>query len=184
MSSPWVLDSVKTQIKTGEADDYGYGWWITGSNEYAAIGRGGQRIQAYPAANAMLVMTSGGEEYDHAVALLTPALADVGKPRPANPGGIQQLNAALIQISKAPTAQPVARLPATARAISGGGTLVAARTVLASPNIKWVVDTGEADRRSVSNHRKSRVAFDLMETSVALSGCLVVADKQQMLNEC
>ncbi len=52
VSRAWVDSSVKTQIKTGRDDDYGYGWWITGDEgEYAAIGRGGQRIQVWPSIN-------------------------------------------------------------------------------------------------------------------------------------
>jgi hypothetical protein len=119
VSSHWVADSVKTQIKTGENDDYGYGWWVTGENEYAAVGRGGQRIQVYPAANAMLVMTGGGVEYDDVVALLEPALTGIGMPRAANPDGMRQLNAALVEITQPPARATVAALPATARAISG-----------------------------------------------------------------
>jgi len=49
VSRDWADDSVRTQIKTGRNDDYGYGWWITGDDgEFAAIGRGGQRIQVWP----------------------------------------------------------------------------------------------------------------------------------------
>ena len=120
VASLWVTDSTKTQIKTGENDDYGYGWWITGEqpHEYAAVGRGGQRIQVYPAANAMLVMTAGGAEYDDVIALLMPAFANVGKPQPANADSMKQLNGVLAEIATGPTAKPVAALPATARAIS------------------------------------------------------------------
>jgi len=46
VSEEWVAQSIKRQIKTGRNDDYGYGWWITDQDgAYAAIGRGGQRIQ-------------------------------------------------------------------------------------------------------------------------------------------
>ncbi|MCE7980016.1 MAG: class C beta-lactamase-related serine hydrolase [Caldilinea sp. CFX5] len=116
----WVAASVKTQLKTGGNDDYGYGWWITGAEgEYAAIGRGGQRIQVWPAINAILVMTGGGVDIDDIEPLLSPAFADLSKPLPANPAGVTQLQAALAAVAQPPTPQPVAPLPALAPAISG-----------------------------------------------------------------
>lgn len=116
----WVENSVKTQLKTGGDDDYGYGWWITGDDgEYAAIGRGGQRIQVWPAINTILVMTGGGVEIDDLEPLLTPAFVDLRKSLPANPAGVVQLQAALTAIMQPPAPQPVAPLPAIAQEISG-----------------------------------------------------------------
>jgi len=120
VSKSWVEDSVKTQIKTGRDDDYGYGWWITGQEgEYAAIGRGGQRIQVWPSINAMLVMTGGGVDIDDIEPFLEPAFADLSKPLPANPAGQARLEEAFAAIRKPPAPKPVAPLPATAANISG-----------------------------------------------------------------
>lgn len=120
VSRPWVEASVTTQLKTGDDDDYGYGWWITGDEgEFAAIGRGGQRIQVWPAINTILVMTGGGVEIDDLEPLLTPAFADLSKPLPANPVGVAELQAVLAAVVQPPTAQPVAPLPALAKEISG-----------------------------------------------------------------
>lgn len=59
-----VEDSVKVQVKTGRDDDYGYGWWVVGQEgEYAAIGRGGQRIQVYPALDIILVMIGNNDHF-------------------------------------------------------------------------------------------------------------------------
>jgi CubicO group peptidase (beta-lactamase class C family) len=116
----WVEASVKTQIKTGGDDDYGYGWWIVGKDgEYAAVGRGGQRIQVWPALNMMLVMTAGGAEIDDLEPLIAPALVDPSKPLPANPAGVSRLNETLSSITQAPAAKAVPSLPETARVISG-----------------------------------------------------------------
>ena len=120
VSGAWVENSVKTQIKTGRDDDYGYGWWITGDEgEYAAIGRGGQRIQVWPAINTILVMTGGGVDIDDIEPLLQPAFADLSKPSPANPSGVARLESALKAVMQPPAPKPVAPLPAIAKEVSG-----------------------------------------------------------------
>jgi CubicO group peptidase (beta-lactamase class C family) len=128
VSREWVESSVKTQIKTGRNDDYGYGWWITGDKgEYAAIGRGGQRIQAWPEINALLVMTGGGVDIDDIEPMITPAFTSPDKPLPANPSGVDRLKAALAAVAAPPEPKPAAPLPATAKRISG-------RTFVFDPN--------------------------------------------------
>ncbi|HMN29243.1 MAG TPA: serine hydrolase, partial [Caldilineaceae bacterium] len=120
VSRAWVDNSVKTQIKTGGDDDYGYGWWIVGDEgEYAAIGRGGQRIQVWPAINTILVMTGGGIDIDDIEPLLSPAFVDMNKPLPANPAGVAQLEAAINAVAQPPAPKPVAPLPAIAKQITG-----------------------------------------------------------------
>jgi len=116
----WVEIAVKTQLKTGTDDDYGYGWWIVGDQgEYAAIGRGGQRIQVWPAINTILTMTGGGVEVDDIEPFLSPAFVDFSKPLPANPAADAQLKTVLAAITQPPTPKPVPPLPAKAKAISG-----------------------------------------------------------------
>jgi CubicO group peptidase (beta-lactamase class C family) len=122
VSRQWVEDSVKLQVKTGENDDYGYGWWVMSGNfgnEYAAIGRGGQRVQVIPALDLMIVTTGGGYNYDEIMPFLEPALVDPNKPLPPNPQGVAELNAAIAAVVQAPAAQDVAALPAIAKEISG-----------------------------------------------------------------
>lgn len=120
VSAEWVEASVKRQVKTGRNDDYGYGWWITDEDgAYAAIGRGGQRVQVWPSINAMLVMTGGGVDIDDIEPFLTPAFAALGKPLPPNPAGVARLEAVLAAVRKPPAAKPVPPPPATAEKISG-----------------------------------------------------------------
>jgi CubicO group peptidase (beta-lactamase class C family) len=120
VSRAWVENSVKTQIKTGRDDDYGYGWWITGEEgEYAAIGRGGQRIQVWPAINTLLVMTGGGVDIDDIEPFIEPAFADLSKLLPANPSAVAQLESALNAVRQPPPPKPVAPLPAIATEVSG-----------------------------------------------------------------
>jgi CubicO group peptidase (beta-lactamase class C family) len=121
VSSQWVEESVKRQITTGRGDDYGYGWWVMPGDqgEYAAQGRGGQYIRVFPAMNAMVVTTGGGFLWDDLGPLVASAVVDTANPLPANPEGVDELNAALTTAQEAPAPQPVAPLPETARAISG-----------------------------------------------------------------
>jgi CubicO group peptidase (beta-lactamase class C family) len=128
VSRAWVDSAVKAQIKTGRDDDYGYGWWITGNEgEYAAIGRGGQRIQVWPSINTLLVMTGGGVDLDDIEPLFGAALADKNKPLPANPSGVARLKATLASIAEPPAPRPVLPLNETARRISG-------KTFVVDPN--------------------------------------------------
>lgn len=120
VSRDWVENSVKAQIKTGEGDDYGYGWWVTPENGvYTAAGRGGQFIKVVPFLNTIVVTTGGGFDYDEIDPLLTAALVDPDEPLPANPAGVAKLEEALRTIVQPPEARPVPSLPKTAKAISG-----------------------------------------------------------------
>jgi len=128
VSREWVDASVMTQIKTGRNDDYGYGWWITGARgEFAAIGRGGQRVQVWPELDAILVMTGGGVDIDDIEPLIGPALLDRNKPLPANPSGAARLGDVLKAVTAPPAPKPVPAPNATARRISG-------RTFVVDPN--------------------------------------------------
>ena len=120
VSREWVENSSKSQIKTGEDDDYGYGWWITTENGvYTAAGRGGQYIKVVPAFNAIVVTTGGGFDYDEIDPYLIRATGDVTKLLLANTAGIAKLNEALATVVQPPAPQPVKTLPETARTISG-----------------------------------------------------------------
>jgi hypothetical protein len=118
----WVEASARVQMaETGDDDKYGYGWWITNEDqgEYAAIGRGGQRIQVISALNAIIVTTGGGFEWDEIVPLLESAAVDMQQPLPPNPDAVARLDAAVKAVAQPPAPQPVAPLPDIARRISG-----------------------------------------------------------------
>ena len=122
VSRRWVEDSVKVQATTGLSDDYGYGWWVlSGSTpgEFAAVGRGGQRVQVIPQFKIIVVTTGGGFDIDEIMPYLEPALIDTENPLPANPSGMIALQAAIDEAARAPKAKPVPPLPDIARAISG-----------------------------------------------------------------
>jgi hypothetical protein len=118
ISAAWVKDAVKVHSTTGMKDDYGYGWWVS-KDSYFALGRGGQHIKVYPSWNVIVVTTAGGLDYSQIDPFLAAALINPDKPLPANPAGVAKLNAMLTALVQAPAPQPVAPLPATAKAISG-----------------------------------------------------------------
>jgi CubicO group peptidase (beta-lactamase class C family) len=121
VSRSWVEESVKRQTITGMGDDYGYGWWVMPGDqgEYAAEGRSGQYIRVFPAWNAIVVTTGGGFDWNDIAPFIASAVADMAKPLPANPAGVDELNAALAAVQRPPAPELVPPLPEAARAISG-----------------------------------------------------------------
>jgi hypothetical protein len=120
VSRAWVESSIRTQIKTGWNDDYGYGWWITDDKgAFAAIGRGGQRIQVWPDIDAILVMTGGGVDIDDFEPLIGQAFVSREKPLPPNPEASAELAEALAAVAAPPVPKAVAPLNETAKRISG-----------------------------------------------------------------
>jgi CubicO group peptidase (beta-lactamase class C family) len=88
VSSGWVEQATQLQKKTGQGDNYGYGWWVpppTQFVEFAAEGRGGQYIRVLPQLNMVIVTTGGGFEWNDITPLLAPAMVDITEPLPANP---------------------------------------------------------------------------------------------------
>jgi hypothetical protein len=126
----WVADAVKVHTRTGQKDNYGYGWWVS-DNNYSAMGRGGQNIKVYPALNIIVVTTAGGFDYATLDPILEEAFVDPEKPLPANPEGMAQLEEMLVEIQQGEAAQPASSLPETAKAISG-------KTYLCDPNAAGV----------------------------------------------
>jgi len=106
--------------KTVNKDHYGYGWWVKG-NEYPdmfeAVGRGGQRINVWPAKDLVLVFTGGEfEPGDLANFILQAIRSDDNLP--FNPDSVAKLERRLTQATKPPTAQKPPKLPRAASRIS------------------------------------------------------------------
>jgi CubicO group peptidase (beta-lactamase class C family) len=124
VSRDWVEQSSKLQIKTGPywGDDYGYGWWIMTGEEipqYAASGRGGQRIAVFPTLDTVAVTVAGGIDPGDALGLIGGALVSPEKALPSNSGGEDRLKLALDAIRKPPSPTAVVPLPSVATAVSG-----------------------------------------------------------------
>jgi CubicO group peptidase (beta-lactamase class C family) len=124
VSKDWVAQSSRAQTKTGPAwgNDYGYGWWVMTGEElpqYAASGRGGQRIAVFPTLDTVAVTTAGGADPGEALGLVGAALVSPDKPLPVNAAGEEKLKAALVAITEPPPPGPVAPLPPVAAEVSG-----------------------------------------------------------------
>lgn len=122
VSPEWVRDATRLQKKTGQGDNYGYGWWVPPADqfvEFAAEGRGGQYIRVIPQLNMVIVTTGGGFEWNEITPLLIPAMVNTANPIPANQPAVEQLYAALESIQQPPSPQTVPPLPETAYEISG-----------------------------------------------------------------
>jgi CubicO group peptidase (beta-lactamase class C family) len=124
ISPRWVESATEPQMTgTGKIEDYGYGWWISPENAewayFLATGRGGQKIRVVPPLNIVLVTTGAGVEPSEVDPFIVAAIVDREKPLPANPEGLERLQAALLAIARGPEPQPVPPLPPAAKAISG-----------------------------------------------------------------
>jgi hypothetical protein len=82
------------------------------------MGRGGQAIKVMPAAQAVVVTTGMGLEYDEVGRILTDAFVLGGTPLPGNPDGLAELEATVSSLSAAPAPTAVAPAPDIARTIS------------------------------------------------------------------
>lgn len=123
VSASWLADMVKVHSNAG-GDDYGYGIWIAQdkapSDNYFAVGRGGQYIRVYPSFKAIIVVTAQGlGDYDELNPLLGSSFVSPEEPLPANPAAVAQLNTLLPTLAQAPETYPVGSFPDTAKAISG-----------------------------------------------------------------
>lgn len=122
VSPDWVGDATRFQKKTGQGDNYGYGWWVPPSDQYvefAAEGRGGQYIRVIPQLNMVIVTTGGGFEWNEITPLLIPAMVNMVEPIPANQAAVERLHTALAAIQQPPAPQVVPPLPEAAYEISG-----------------------------------------------------------------
>ncbi|HEX9121895.1 MAG TPA: serine hydrolase [Actinomycetota bacterium] len=131
LSRGWVAEATSPQVRTGRAEDYGYGWWVSlpgqGMRFFRADGNGGQRILVVPSRDLVIMTTGAGfspeSMFESIAAAATPDL----HPLPANPAGGDRLQAVLAELVEGPEPEPVPPQPPTARSISG-------RTYVFEPN--------------------------------------------------
>jgi CubicO group peptidase (beta-lactamase class C family) len=120
----WVALATRSQIKTGNVRDYGYGWWVPAAGNavsFEASGRGGQQISILPSKNAIIVFNGGGFNTGEVMKLLLPAFrtGNSDQSLPANAAGVAHLKAAIAAAAAPPKAKAISPLPALAKEISG-----------------------------------------------------------------
>jgi CubicO group peptidase (beta-lactamase class C family) len=121
LAETWIDLATRAHAKkTSNRDHYGYYWWVKGADfpgMFEAVGRGGQRINVWPAKELVLVFTGGGfEPGDIAPFILKSLKSD--QPLPANPNANARLREKLAAAVRPPVPQSVPELPAMAARIS------------------------------------------------------------------
>jgi len=121
LSESWIRDATQAHVeRTVNQDHYGYGWWVKGSDHpgmFEAVGRGGQRINVWPAKDLVVVFTGGGFEPGDLGKFILKALHS-DKALPPNPLAVAQLKERTAAAARPPQPQSVAKLPVSASQVS------------------------------------------------------------------
>jgi hypothetical protein len=131
---------------------------------FEAVGRGGQRINVWPAKDLVLVFTgSEFEPGDLAKFILKSLKSD--EPLPANPEAAAQLHERIASAAKPPSPQPVGKLPAMAARISGKTFKLSTNTLGVRALTLNFNDSAEAEAELLWNGRRVpfRVGLDAVE---------------------
>lgn len=118
----WIETATRAHVeRTSNKDHYGYFWWVKGQDYpgmFEALGRGGQRINVWPAKELVIVFTGGGfEPGDLAPFILKAIKSDTALA--SNPEGATRLRERIAAATKPPAARAVTRLSPLAKRISG-----------------------------------------------------------------
>jgi CubicO group peptidase (beta-lactamase class C family) len=115
----WVLDAVRAHSRNlSDEYGYGYGWWISPADYYAA-GREGQIVRVLNSKNTVIVTTGGGFDYAETESFLIPILIRLKNPLPANPEGQIALAEALNMIQQDPSPSSVTPSSDLIQSVSG-----------------------------------------------------------------
>ncbi|PYJ97020.1 MAG: 6-aminohexanoate hydrolase [Verrucomicrobia bacterium] len=122
ISEAWVRKATRAHVeRTSNSDHYGYFWWVKGKDYpgmFEAVGRGGQRINVWPAKDLVLVFTGGGFEPGDLAPFILKALKSDDK-LPANTQAQADLRRRIAEAAQSAAARPVPKLPSIAGLISG-----------------------------------------------------------------
>ncbi len=122
LSEAWVYAATRAHVaRTTNRDHYGYSWWVKGEDfpgMFEAVGRGGQRINVWPAKDIVLVFTGSEFEPGDLAKFILKALKS-DEPLQANHEASDQLQERIAAAAKSPPPQPVRKLPPIAARISG-----------------------------------------------------------------
>jgi CubicO group peptidase (beta-lactamase class C family) len=118
----WIATATRAHMeRTSNNDHYGYFWWVKGKDYpgmFEAVGRGGQRINVWPAKDLVLVFTGGGFEPGDLAPFILRALKS-DNPLSANREGFARLKERIDAATKGPSARPLSKMPVVAKGISG-----------------------------------------------------------------
>jgi CubicO group peptidase (beta-lactamase class C family) len=193
ISDAWIRLATRAHVdKTSNQDQYGYYWWVKGADYpgmFEAVGRGGQRINVWPAKDLVLVFTGGGFEPGDLAAFIVKSLKSdkSDQPLPPNPDANARLRDKLAAATQPPAPLPVPELPAMSERISGKTyTLTANELDLASLTLQFnkssaatlrFLRLGQELRCQVGLDGVERFSTDsLVELPFACKGRWVTAD--------
>ena len=122
LSDTWIRTATSAHVeRTVNRDHYGYLWWVKGEDYpgmFEAVGRGGQRINVWPAKDLVLVFTGGAFEPGDLAQFILKALKSDQR-LPSNRKDSARLQERIAAATRPPSPQPVAKLPAMATRVSG-----------------------------------------------------------------
>jgi CubicO group peptidase (beta-lactamase class C family) len=122
LSDAWIRTATRAHVgRTVNRDHYGYAWWVKGDDYpgmFEAVGRGGQRINVWPAKDLVLVFTGGEFEPGDLARFILKALKS-DAPLAANPAVSALLQKRIAGAAIPPSPQPIAHLQTIATRISG-----------------------------------------------------------------
>ncbi|MCI0536002.1 MAG: beta-lactamase family protein [Verrucomicrobiales bacterium] len=164
LSEAWLGAATRAQVgRTTNRDHYGYLWWVKGDDYpgmFEAVGRGGQRINVWPAKDLVLVFTGSEFEPGDLAKFILKALKSDG-PLRANREASVQLAERIAFAARLPAAQPVAKLPAIAGNISGKTFKLSTNTVGLGALSLSFNDSAEAQAELLWNGRSVPVRLGL-----------------------
>src|SRR5436190_1913856 len=122
LSETWIRAATKAHVdRTVNRDHYGYAWWVKGDDHpgmFEAAGRGGQRINVWPAKDLVLVFTGGEFEPGDLARFILKALKSE-EPLPANPDDSAQLQQRIADAATPSPPKPIVESSSIAKRISG-----------------------------------------------------------------
>jgi CubicO group peptidase (beta-lactamase class C family) len=164
----WIQTATRAYVKrTTNRDHYGYAWWVKGDDfpgMFEAVGRGGQRINVWPAKDFVLVFTGGGFEPGDVAKFILKALQS-DEALPVNREASARLQKRIVDAVRAPSPQPVGKLPAIASRISGKTFKLSTNSLSLSELTLTFTDSSEAQAELLWNRKRVpfQVGLDAVE---------------------
>jgi hypothetical protein len=168
LSEAWIRTATRAHVeRTTNRDHYGYAWWVKGEDYpgmFEAVGRGGQRINVWPARDLVLVFTGGGFEPGELAPFILKALKP-DEPLRANRAASAQLQLRMVSAAKPAPPGPVGKLPAIAARISGKTFKLSTNTLGVTALTLNFSDSAEAQSELVWNGQRVslRAGLDSVE---------------------
>jgi hypothetical protein len=188
ISESWIREATRSHVEqTINRDHYGYFWWVKGTDYpgmFEAVGRGGQRINVWPAKDLVIVFTGGEFEPGDLAPFILKSLKSE-TPLPSNAAATEQLNEKIAAAIRAPSPKKIDKLPAMAARISGKTyTLSSNGLELSALSFQFTDSEGSVRFTRLGDQLTSPIGLDDVErfSTGALVG-LPFAAKGKWLNE-